>query len=282
MTNLTNAEAQISTLKEMKRLLLSCGISNQNDEIKNIESNIKSIIKQIRISQNITEQLEAKQSQKFIDAIQKMCSEIEAIHPIITGFYPERDFGLSDFQKILALCDDSECGDSERKKLFVLYCYVVAYACKFAEHESWVANYVENQRGVLRSPDVIYFCNKTSDEEEQIVATKYIPKNALLMLDELYKAYNEAFRHPSDITSIITVPITKDSESSEKIVDYAKFFCDFRHAMRFSDPSGRCLPLFIDHLGPHIYPTNILYGTCPYTESEVETIRTFLLYPALW
>ena len=104
-----------------------------NQFLTNTEGLIATFIKQL------------KHSQKIIKAIQQMCSNIKPYHTSSKLVYPECDFSLSDFQKILVLCDDSLSGNSELKKLFVLYCYLVAYACKFTEYEPWVALQYQTQ-----------------------------------------------------------------------------------------------------------------------------------------
>lgn len=266
-----NFQDQISSLVKARELLLTSEANNTraiNKKIIKISSAIKSIIEQIVISQCIIEK-----SQKIINAIQKMCARIIPNYLIIEKCYPEEDFNLSDFREILAMCK------SDKQRLFVLYCYVISYACKFAEHQPWVANYIKNNKKPYNEAAIIVKNFANGWKYKSCFITKYIPRNASLMIEKLLHMYKSEFIsfHQNRLEfSDLSEPIDTNS-NCEEISDYVQFFIDFRHALRFSDPECQCLPLCIDHCNSYIYPSNIIYGTSQYTKKEEKVIQAFLL-----
>lgn len=123
-----------------------------------------------------------------------MCARIKPNLIIIDRCCQEEDCSLGDFRKILVMCK------SNRQELFVLYCYVIAYVCKFAEYQPWVTNYAENHECnlsdfmlVIKSADGSYLRN-----EKVVYATKYIPRNAFVMIEKLLQVYNSEFLFHQD------------------------------------------------------------------------------------
>lgn len=164
-----------------------------------------------------------------------MCSEIKPDYPLVDKNC-QIDFNEYDFRKILDMCT------SERQKLFVLYCCVVAYACKFAEYQSWVTAHAENHKLQLEFPNLFddnsAFCDST---------TKYLPLYAILMIEKLLQAYHaEIISNIDTIGSIKPTLITMNLNLNmidlrENISDHEKYFIEFRHILRFSDPGGHFL-----------------------------------------
>ena len=270
-----NHQEQLANLEHARKMLLSCSANNGDikHDIDHISSSIDNIIVKINLLHS-----RKLHSQKIINAIQNMCSNIKSDH--ISS-------GIDDFHEILDMCD------SEHQKLLVLYCCVIAYAIYCAdtrkiESFSYFATYDDNL-GNERSEHIKHFSER-----------KFLSEKVFLMVEQVMSAYYSIYSmHDSDYTNF-------DQSSNQffyrggepyiqyrpqplfglfgislipnfKINEYARFFIDFKKALLTSVPGSQTISFYIQRSGPILFPSNIMYGNSSYNTEEEKIIQTFLI-----
>lgn len=266
---------KITTLQFAKSLLPGCSANTRDVEvhIRNMNSTIDDLFYTIKLLQ----------AQEIIEEIQEMCKKINIHYPIhhsVDGCFIQ-DFKLGKFREILKKCK------SRRQELLVLYCYVIAFACKFAKHPVWNEINSKKQKNpddnsIEKDRNSLYI---NTHEMESKLPKSDLPLRAILMAQKVMIAYYIELISTNENNDevLFEVPISGDflktiNKDNYQIDQIDEFFIEFRESLRCSNSKTKTTQLVIFC---HDFYTNhgdILLGKIPDAIINNDITDEFLLH----